>query len=151
MNIRLFASAALIALASAALTVPAAAKEIKKGTTAKPAMAKTAAAGKATAKPVFGTFGMDTDGMNKTVKPGDDFFAFANGNWAAKTEIPADKSSHGGFGILRDLSDTRTREIIESVAAANNAPGVCSSRVGASVRTALTIGFGSEVASHAFG
>jgi putative endopeptidase len=130
MTIRLLGSVALIALASAALTIPASAKEIKKAPSAKPAMVKTTAAGMATAKPVFGTFGMDTEGMNKSVKPGDDFFAFANGTWAAKTEIPADKSSHGGFGILRDLSDKRTREIIESVAAANNAPGSSGQKVG---------------------
>jgi putative endopeptidase len=130
MNIRLFGSVALIALASAALTVPATAKEIKKGMPAKPAMVKVAAAGTAASKPVFGTFGMDTEGMNKAVKPGDDFFAFANGTWAAKTEIPADKASHGGFGILRDLSDTRTRGIIESVAAAKNALGSSGQKVG---------------------
>jgi putative endopeptidase len=130
MTIRLLGSVALIALASAALTIPASAKEIKKAPSAKPAMVKTTAAGMATAKPVFGTFGMDTEGMNKSVKPGDDFFAFANGTWAAKTEIPADKSSHGGFGILRDLSDKRTREIIESVAAASNAPGSSGQKVG---------------------
>jgi putative endopeptidase len=130
MTIRLLGSAALIALASAALAVPAAAKEMKKAPSPKPVMAKTVAAGKATAKPVFGTFGMDTAGMNKAVKPGDDFFAFANGTWAATTEIPADKSSHGGFGILRDLSDKRTREIIESVAAASNAPGTSGQKVG---------------------
>jgi putative endopeptidase len=130
MSIRLFGSAALIALASATLSVPVNAKELKKSASAKPAMVKATSAGKVTAKPVFGTFGMDTDGMNKAVKPGDDFFAFANGTWAAKTEIPADKASHGGFGILRDLSDTRTRAIIESVAAANNAPGSSGQKVG---------------------
>lgn len=130
MTMRLFGSAAMIALASTALSVPAYAKEMKKAATAKPAMAKTMAAGKATVKPVFGAFGMDVDGMNKSIKPGDDFFAFANGTWAAKTEIPADKSSHGGFGILRDLSDTRTREIIESVAAGQNAPGSNGQKVG---------------------
>ncbi|MEK6637160.1 MAG: M13-type metalloendopeptidase [Pseudomonadota bacterium] len=130
MNIRLFGSAALIALASAALVSPAAAKEIKKATAAKPAMVKATAAGKATAKPVFGTFGIDTAGMNKTVKPGDDFYQFVNGTWTAKTEIPADRSSWGGFGLLRDLSDTRTREIIESVASAKNAPGSSGQKVG---------------------
>ncbi len=130
MIVRLFGSVAMIALATVALSSPAKAGEMNKAPAAKPAMAKATAAGKATAKPVFGTFGMDTDGMNKAVKPGDDFFAFANGTWAATTEIPADKSSHGGFGILRDLSDKRTREIIEAVATQQNAPGSNGQKVG---------------------
>ncbi len=130
MNIRLLGNAALIALVSATLVAPASAKEMKKGTTAKPAMVKSTAAGSTTAKPVFGTFGVDGAGMNKAVKPGDDFYAFVNGTWNSKTEIPSDKASWGGFGILRDLSDTRTRGIIESVAAAKNEPGSSGQKVG---------------------
>ncbi len=96
---------------------------------AKPA-AKPVAAAKAAAKPAFGTFGMDVAGMDKTVKPGDDFYKFANGNWEKVTEIPGDRSSWGGFGILRDLSDQRTRAIIEAVSAQNNAPGSVGQKVG---------------------
>ena len=40
------------------------------------------------AAPRFGTFGFDTTGMDTSVAPGDDFFAFANGVWAQETEIP---------------------------------------------------------------
>ena len=29
--------------------------------------------------PQYGTFGFDTAGMDRSVKPGDDFYAFANG------------------------------------------------------------------------
>ena len=130
MNIRLLGNAALIALVSATLVAPASAKEMKKGATTKPAMVKSTAAGSTTAKPVFGTFGVDGAGMNKAVKPGDDFYAFVNGTWNSKTEIPSDKASWGGFGILRDLSDTRTRGIIESVAAAKNEPGSSGQKVG---------------------
>jgi putative endopeptidase len=120
MKTNLFSSAALVALASMTFAAPAFA-----GATEKPTATKAAAA-----KPVFGSFGMDTDGMDKAVKPGDDFYAFANGAWTAKTQIPADRASWGGFGVLRDLSDTRTRAIIESVAATKNAPGSNGQKVG---------------------
>ena len=130
MNIKYLGGAALIALLSATIAVPASAKEIGKRAATKPAMAKAAAAGTSAAKPVFGSFGVDTAGMNKAIKPGDDFYAFVNGTWSSKTEIPADKSSWGGFGILRDLSDQRTRGIIETVAAAKNAPGSNGQKVG---------------------
>jgi hypothetical protein len=39
----------------------------------------------------FGTWGFDIPGENAAVKPGDDFFEFANGGWLARTAIPADK------------------------------------------------------------
>ena len=64
--------------------------------------------------PQFGSWGIDLQGMDKSVKPGDDFYKFVNGRWDATTEIPADRSSWGGFAVLRDLSDTRTRQIIQA-------------------------------------
>src|SRR5687768_16206423 len=73
-------------------------------------------AAEAKAKPQLGSWGFDVGGMDATVKPGDSFFGYANGNWAKTTEIPADRASWGGFGILRDLSDQRTRAIIEEAA-----------------------------------
>ncbi|HEV2569591.1 M13 family metallopeptidase [Sphingomonas sp.] len=83
-----------------------------------------------TAKPALGSFGFDAAGMDRTVSAGDDFYKFANGNWDRTTEIPADRSSWGGFGVLRDLSDQRTRDIIQAAAASNGAPGSTSQKVG---------------------
>ena len=40
----------------------------------------------------FGTWGIDTSGMDTSVKPGDDFNRFVNGKWAATTQIPADRT-----------------------------------------------------------
>jgi putative endopeptidase len=71
----------------------------------------------AVAAPQYGTYGFDTKGMDTTVKPGDDFFAFANGGWDRTTPIPADKSGYGVAYVLDDLSRQRTREIIEAAAA----------------------------------
>ena len=81
-------------------------------------------------KPMFGAWGFDTAGMDPTQKPGDSFFGYANGTWAKNTVIPADKSSWGGFGVLRDLSDTRTREIIEDAARQNAAAGTPAQKIG---------------------
>lgn len=39
----------------------------------------------------MGTWGIDTAGMDRSVKPGDDFFGFVNGTWAKTTPIPADR------------------------------------------------------------
>ena len=96
---RLMATAALGALALAA--VPATAQE------------QAAPAAQTDALPEIGTFGFDLSGMDKSVQPGDDFYAYANGTWAKNTEIPADKSNYGMFTALADLSQTRTREILD--------------------------------------
>ena len=67
-------------------------------------------------KPEFGTFGFDTAGMDTSVAPGDDFYKFANGTWAKNTPIPADKANYGMFALLEDLSQERTRAIVEEAA-----------------------------------
>ena len=68
----------------------------------------------------YGTWGVDIDGMDRTVKPGDDFFRYANGIWADKTEIPPDQTRFGAFNLLRDLSELRVRGILDRWAADKN-------------------------------
>ena len=67
-------------------------------------------------KPEFGSFGFDTAGMDTSVRPGDNFYQYANGTWAKNTPIPADKSNYGMFGMLDDLSKERTQEILKEAA-----------------------------------
>ncbi len=52
--------------------------------------------------PKYGTFGIDRTAEDKTVAPGDDFWTFANGSWAKRTAIAADKTSVGYSNILSD-------------------------------------------------
>ncbi|HEX8407922.1 MAG TPA: M13-type metalloendopeptidase [Thermoanaerobaculia bacterium] len=73
-----------------------------------------------TAAKRYGAWGVDLAGMDTSVKPGDDFFRYVNGNWVASTQIPADKTSHGAFVMLRDLSEERVRAILDRWAAAKN-------------------------------
>ncbi|WP_010164247.1 M13 family metallopeptidase [Sphingomonas sp. PAMC 26617] len=99
-----------LALASAgALAVAVAA-----GGVAQTAPAEAPAAAKG--KPQFGSFGFDEAGMDRSVAPGDNFYTFANGTWARMTQIPADKSNYGSFNLLADLSEARTRTILDGVA-----------------------------------
>jgi putative endopeptidase len=60
--------------------------------------------------------GIDLSGMDRSVKPGNDFFAYANGTWLKQTEIPADRSSYGAGAILADLTDRRLAELIQEAA-----------------------------------
>ena len=83
-----------------------------------------------TTKPVLGSFGIATENIDKSVKPGDNFFKYVNGGWINSTEIPADKSSYGAFTKLRDLSDDRVKVIIEEAAAKNAAKGSEEQKIG---------------------
>ena len=83
-------------------------------------------------KATYGTFGMDLDGMDRTVAPGDDFGKFVNGTYLKNLEIPADRSDFGMFAKLRDLSQERTRGIVEAAAAVRKGakPGSEEQKVG---------------------
>ncbi len=61
----------------------------------------------------MGTWGFDASGMDRSARPGEDFFRFANGTWARTTQIPADRSSFGAFNALGDLSEARVRRLVE--------------------------------------
>lgn len=67
--------------------------------------------------PQIGTFGFDEKGMDRSVKPGDDFFAYANGTWIANTPIPADKPAYGSYIQLEDLTNQRLRDMLEAAKA----------------------------------
>lgn len=56
-------------------------------------------------------------------RPGDDFFAWANGEWLAKTEIPADRSSWGEMASLAENTNQRIVKLIEDTGAAKRAKG----------------------------
>jgi putative endopeptidase len=40
---------------------------------------------------------LDPESMNLSVKPGDDFYEYAEGNWIKSHPVPADKSRYGGL------------------------------------------------------
>jgi putative endopeptidase len=65
----------------------------------------------------YGTWGFDLSAMDKSVKPGDDFFMYANGTWYKTAEIPPDRSSTGSFQNLRIQSEKRMKEIVAELEA----------------------------------
>ena len=63
--------------------------------------------------------GIDLAWMDKSVEPGDDFFSYANGTWVKNTEIPADRSSIGGFYIADQEREKNTRELFDDILKSN--------------------------------
>ena len=61
--------------------------------------------------------GINLDFMDKSVKPGDDFFRYVNGSWADKTEIPSDRVRWGSFDELRQNTDRDALAILKEAAA----------------------------------
>ena len=82
------------------------------------------------AKPAIGSFGLDLAAGESSVKPGDDFFAYANGKWYDTFEIPSDRSSFGAFVELDELSKQRVREIVEQAAAGTQPAGSAQQKIG---------------------
>ncbi|WP_411340511.1 M13 family metallopeptidase [Sphingopyxis sp. J-6] len=69
------------------------------------------------AKAEIGSFGFDEAGMDRTVRPGDDFFAYANGTWIANTQIPDDKPAYGSYYRQEDQTNEQLRAILEAAEA----------------------------------
>jgi putative endopeptidase len=61
--------------------------------------------------------------IDRSVDPGDDFYAFANGAWLKRTEIPADRSTWGPSEAMTEDAARRTRELLEAAGKASPAAG----------------------------
>jgi len=67
--------------------------------------------------------GIQLANMDRSLRPGDDFFRFANGEWIQRTEIPADREGVDVFTKLADTSNKRTADLIEEIAKSNPPAG----------------------------
>src|SRR5690606_40975652 len=59
--------------------------------------------------------GISKAAMDTSAKPGDDFYAYANGNWNETTAIPADRSSIGAFYVAQLETEKRNRELVDAI------------------------------------
>ncbi len=100
------------AVAVAALTVPGLAKVTPK------------------AGPRYGTFGIDLTAQQRDLKPGDDFWTYANGNWDKRTQIAPDRTSAGYGVVLTDEAEQQVRAIVADLAANPKAYGASGKQIG---------------------
>ncbi len=70
---------------------------------------------KSVAKVAPAHWGFDASGMDRGVSPGDDFFAYANGDWVRRTSIPNDRSTVGLFADLDPAADARVRGLLDTI------------------------------------
>ena len=72
----------------------------------------------------------DKSGMDTSVKPGDNFFLYANGAWTKKTKIPPSEVGWGSFYTLSDDNIKNLHHILEEVSAEDNSTGSLEQKVG---------------------
>ncbi|MBO9517614.1 MAG: M13 family metallopeptidase [Porphyrobacter sp.] len=102
-----------VSAAALALSLPAAAEEERTPT---PTME-------------FGSWGFDPAALDQSVKPGDDFFDFANGKWVKENPIPSEYTRFGAFNILREKSTADVETLVASLVASNPAAGTPERRI----------------------
>jgi putative endopeptidase len=73
--------------------------------------------------------GIDLKAMDKSVKPGDDFFLYANGTWFKNSEIPADRSRIGSHSIANDEIEKNLDALIADLEKSEPAAGSDAARV----------------------
>ncbi len=74
---------------------------------------------------------IDPANMDLSVKPGDDFFEYANGGWIKQNAIPAKETRWGSFNILRQENTDRLLSLLNEVSKNPNSPkGSLKQRVG---------------------
>jgi putative endopeptidase len=83
----------------------------------------------AAATPAAPVIGIDLAGIDKSVKPGDDFDQYANGNWRKDAVIPPDRSSTGIFLQVFQKAEQRNADLVKGIAASNPAAGTDERRI----------------------
>ncbi len=58
--------------------------------------------------------------MDLNVKPGNNFYQYANGNWVKTNPVPASKTRWGSFDELREESSKRLQTLLETAAKSKN-------------------------------
>ena len=74
--------------------------------------------------------GVDVAALDRSTRPQDDFYQFANGGWLDSTEIPAIYSGYTVYHQVREQAEEALRRIIERAAADPGEPGGESQQVG---------------------
>ena len=55
---------------------------------------------------------IQSEDMDLTVNPGDDFNLYANGGWMKSNPIPEDKSRFGSFDLLTDENEKQLHQLV---------------------------------------
>jgi putative endopeptidase len=72
----------------------------------------------------------DSQDMDRSIKPGDDFYGYANGGWVKKVAIPAGQAGYDTRALLIQRTSQRVRDLVHEAAAGGTAKGSAAQKVG---------------------
>ena len=67
--------------------------------------------------------------VDATVKPGDNFYMYANGNWKKNNPLPEDKSRYGSFDVLREKARTDVKNLLAEVVKGTHKEGTSAQKI----------------------
>lgn len=70
------------------------------------------------------------NGIDSTLRPGNNFFNYVNGKWYDTAQIPASQSGVGAYRFMNFQQRLRLQSILDSVSKSNNAPGSLEQKIG---------------------
>ena len=73
---------------------------------------------------------VDVDGIDNSIKPGDNFFRYVNGRWYDTAKIADDQTGVGSYMFLNIPQKQLLQNILDSVSKTQNTPGSIDQKVG---------------------
>ena len=58
---------------------------------------------------------LNKEDMNLSVKPGENFFEYANGGWMKANPVPSDKTQYGSFTVLYDNNQEKLKSLVDEL------------------------------------
>src|SRR6266540_4455810 len=74
--------------------------------------------------------GANTQDMDRSIKPGDDFYGYANGGWVKQVAIPAGQAGYDTRALLMERTSQRVRDLVHEAAAGGPVRGSAAQKVG---------------------
>jgi putative endopeptidase len=74
------------------------------------------AGGSSADRSAFGAGGLDLSGRDTAVRPGDNFFRYADGRYLDQLVIPPDRSGYSTGSVLTDAAEAKVRALLEAAA-----------------------------------
>jgi len=75
--------------------------------------------------------------MNLSVKPGDNFYEYANGNWMKNNPVPSDKTQYGSFTVLYDNNQKKLKSLVDGLINGNEEKNNDAKKIAAIFKTGM--------------
>ena len=75
--------------------------------------------------------GIKEENLDRSVRPGQDFYRFSCGGWLDANPLPDEFSSYGTYDELAEVNRRQLKDLIDGITAQDNAPGSDAARIAA--------------------